>query len=91
MDGHNSTMHYANGDAYGGSWVQDKKWGHGTMSYANGDMYVGEWFYDRRHGQGEMHYVDGRIEKGTWYDGVFDEARSGRPKDRRGPTRTRRW
>jgi hypothetical protein len=36
-------LHYASGDVFSGTWVDDHAVGHGVLRYADGKVFEGEW------------------------------------------------
>lgn len=77
---------YANGSQYAGTWLDDKRHGHGIFE-ANGYVtnlltkwtetdvyyrtrYEGEWVEGRKEGKGAMYLPTGDILTGIWKNGV---------------------
>ena len=56
---------------YAGSFVNNKKMGHGKMTYSDGSVYTGNWVNDVISGRGTMTYSDGSVYTGNWDDGMF--------------------
>lgn len=54
---------YKNGTVYQGSFLHNKRNGHGTFNYSNGDIFEGTWQEDKQNGPGKL------IIHGRWEDG----------------------
>ena len=65
----NGTYTDADGVAYVGEWVADKREGHGTRTYANGATYVGEWVAGKEEGHGTRTYPNGAAYVGHYVAG----------------------
>jgi hypothetical protein len=63
------TYRYANGDQYGGAWLNGQRYGAGTCTYSNGDKYQGLWENDRKNGGGVCAYANGDKYQGDWGNG----------------------
>ncbi|GAX17667.1 amyotrophic lateral sclerosis 2 protein [Fistulifera solaris] len=67
-------MTWSNGDVFKGTFVNDKRCGHGTIEFSganqDGGEYVGEWRDDKMHGDGTRRYPNGDM-----YVGNFDEGK----------------
>lgn len=66
-------MTWSNGDVFKGSFVNDKRRGHGTITFngsnQDGGEYVGEWLDDKMHGSGTRRYRNGDMYAGTFVAG----------------------
>ena len=63
---------YADGACYIGSWLDDKKHGHGTFTFPDGSKYEGE-FKNGEDGAGVFTDVTGVTRKGNWSEGDFTQ------------------
>ncbi|KAM3147806.1 hypothetical protein pb186bvf_000134 [Paramecium bursaria] len=57
---------------YVGSYLNDKKSGHGVFKYDTGQQYSGAYYLDKRHGYGEMIWEDGAFYKGYWINNLME-------------------
>lgn len=57
---------------YIGSYLNDKKSGHGVFKYDTGQQYSGAYYLDKRHGYGEMIWEDGAFYKGYWINNLME-------------------
>lgn len=73
VDGRGVFVQFNDGIAtttYDGSFINNKKMGHGKMTYADGSVYTGNWDNDMLSGWGTMKYADGSVYTGNWDDNV---------------------
>jgi hypothetical protein len=56
---------------YEGSWLDDKRHGHGTFVHADGSKYEGEWASGRKEGKGTLCFANGDAFDGFWAGGVI--------------------
>ncbi|XP_073759583.1 MORN repeat-containing protein 1 isoform X3 [Callorhinus ursinus] len=59
------------GQAYWGSFHENKRHGRGHMVFRNGDKYEGDWVRDQRQGHGVLCRADGSTYEGQWHSDVF--------------------
>lgn len=66
-------MKWSNGDVFKGTFVNDKRRGHGTIEFnsvnQDGGEYVGEWLDDKMHGCGTRRYPNGDMHVGNFHEG----------------------
>jgi hypothetical protein len=66
------TCVFPDGSRYEGSFVRDKRHGHGVMHYPDGSRYVGEFREDEPNGEGSVFFKNGDT-----YAGAFKVRREG--------------
>ncbi|XP_027454540.2 MORN repeat-containing protein 1 isoform X5 [Zalophus californianus] len=59
------------GQAYWGSFHENKRHSRGHMVFRNGDKYEGDWVRDQRQGHGVLCRADGSTYEGQWHSDVF--------------------
>jgi hypothetical protein len=65
-------LQWANGDTYDGSWVVDRRHGHGIFTIAQGAVYDGDFHDDEMHGRGELRWPNGDVYVGEFRHGCRD-------------------
>ena len=49
-----SVIHFNNGSAYIGEWLEGARHGRGECRWSNGSKYIGEWVKNKSHGKGRL-------------------------------------
>ncbi len=64
---YSGTFTWADGSAFTGKWVDDKRSGNGVLVWADGSKFEGNWSDDKKNGQGTMYWQD-KTYSGNWVD-----------------------